>query len=115
MTKSERIEQWIRALRSGEYTQGVCALRSADNAYCCLGVLCDIRDASLWRPLQRLGWTYLGYDGILTSSVLAEYGLTIESQRTLTRMNDGDGKSFAEIADYIESTILPRVQAEEAA
>lgn len=34
--------QWVAKLRSGEYEQGYNALRSKDNKYCCLGVLCDI-------------------------------------------------------------------------
>lgn len=34
--------EWIEALRSGEYKQGRGTLRSYDNQYCCLGVLCDI-------------------------------------------------------------------------
>ena len=35
-------QQWINALRSGEYNQ--CKLRSKkdDNSYCALGVLCDL-------------------------------------------------------------------------
>lgn len=32
---------WVSALRSGEYEQGIAALRSG-NKFCCLGVLCDI-------------------------------------------------------------------------
>lgn len=33
--------KWITALRSGEYRQGRGSLREHD-AYCCLGVLCDL-------------------------------------------------------------------------
>ena len=34
-------QQWIAALRSGEYKQGRWALRT-DSGYCCFGVLCDL-------------------------------------------------------------------------
>jgi len=33
--------EWIAALRSGEYKQGVQLLRQGDQ-FCCLGVLCDL-------------------------------------------------------------------------
>lgn len=36
------VTDWVNALRSGEYVQGEEVLRSADNKYCCLGVLCDL-------------------------------------------------------------------------
>lgn len=35
-------QQWIDALTSGEYAQGRKVLRTKDNTYCCLGVLCDL-------------------------------------------------------------------------
>ena len=38
-------EKWLKALRSGEYTQGQGFLKQMkDNTpqYCCLGILCDI-------------------------------------------------------------------------
>lgn len=34
--------EWLKRLRSGEYTQGGGKLRDGLNRYCCLGVLCDI-------------------------------------------------------------------------
>lgn len=35
-------DKWIAALRSGKYKQGRGQLRSLNNNYCCLGVLCDV-------------------------------------------------------------------------
>ena len=36
-------QQWVAALRSGEYRQGKHVLHNVDeNTYCCLGVLCDL-------------------------------------------------------------------------
>jgi hypothetical protein len=40
--KPEIKAMWLDALRSGEYRQGQGVLRSEDNEYCCLGVLCDL-------------------------------------------------------------------------
>ena len=40
---NEEIKQeWVRALRSGEYKQGHGELRTKDGKFCCLGVLCDL-------------------------------------------------------------------------
>ncbi len=35
-------EKWVKALRSNKYQQGVTYLRTIENKYCCLGVLCDL-------------------------------------------------------------------------
>lgn len=37
----DKIQQWINALRSGEYKQGSGGLQS-EEGYCCLGVACDL-------------------------------------------------------------------------
>ena len=34
--------KWVATLRSGEYPQGVDTLRTAENEYCCLGVLSEL-------------------------------------------------------------------------
>jgi hypothetical protein len=33
---------WLQALRSGEYEQGTEMLRTRNDTYCCLGVLCEL-------------------------------------------------------------------------
>lgn len=46
--KKEIMQQWVKALRSGEYTQVDGRLRSLEpdatgqHSYCCLGVLCEL-------------------------------------------------------------------------
>jgi len=42
--------KWLSALRGGEYEQGRGRLRNSDNHYCCLGVLADIAGKA-WSPL----------------------------------------------------------------
>ena len=90
MTKltSKQKKAWVDALRSGKYEQGKEILKR-DGKYCCLGVLCDILcyDSSS-RHTIRDQWGESAYIGCVTQSLLAG-------------MND-DGKTFEEIADYIE-------------
>ena len=97
--------QWIAALRSGEYAQGVDALRTSQG-FCCLGVLCDLHSKA------GLGtWDNLTYDetiGVLPEKV-AEWAALSESpwinDAPLVDLNDGingyEQRTFAEIADLI--------------
>lgn len=89
---AELKSRWVKALRSGEYRQAHCMLRDATGAMCCLGVLCSIQGT----PDAML-------NGVMKSIVPDEYagGLARAMSEALARMNDG-GKSFPEIADYIE-------------
>ena len=49
--------KWLKALRSGEYRQTRCMLRSSNDAFCCLGVLCDIYTNEV-----EGSWEFDGYD-----------------------------------------------------
>lgn len=43
MEKRQIMRQWVKALKSGEYTQARRALKNKNcGSFCCLGVLCDI-------------------------------------------------------------------------
>ncbi|HEV8263241.1 MAG TPA: hypothetical protein VGQ19_21085 [Burkholderiales bacterium] len=94
--------KWIEALRSGRYQQTQKALRN-DDGYCCLGVLCDLVDPAGWSPstIIRGEMNHDGETGMpsdkLTDSIDLEWG----KAEALAELND-KGKSFAEIADYIE-------------
>src|SRR5690606_17757269 len=44
----QAIEEWIQALESGKYKQGLCVLKRPDDYYCCLGVLAELH-ADEWR------------------------------------------------------------------
>ena len=48
-------ENWVNALRSGEYQQGAGKLRNSDG-FCCLGVLCDLYSQE---PFTK-GWVFHG-------------------------------------------------------
>lgn len=103
--------KWLRALRSGSYRRGEGSLVSEDGRkFCCLGVLADIqgcvwqesiRDSSLV-PIMPHGRKPLANDGTDFLPVRRTGGLTEDQQSTLAEMND-DGKSFKQIADFIES------------
>ena len=51
---------WLRALRSGKYKQGMGYLRSTTSedepdSFCCLGVLCDISNEGDWEYNEARG------------------------------------------------------------
>lgn len=119
-------EKWVEALRSGEYKQGKNRLRSNDDEFCCLGVLCD--------QMQKAGvmpfWETIKMDGIEDTSYRcageithlpiqaaelvglttpdgafkadSKYPPTVRVTSSLMLWND-EGKTFEEIANLIES------------
>lgn len=46
-------KKWLKALRSGEYQQGTNYLRTDQDEFCCLGVLCDIKDKGGWKAVPE--------------------------------------------------------------
>jgi hypothetical protein len=91
--------KWCAALRSGEYKQGRHGLRDGDR-YCCLGVACDVLDPKGWD-----GARFGGLAGHMPDAVGHRIGLFRVAMYRLADMNDLDGKSFSEIADYIEANL----------
>lgn len=113
-------EAWIKALRSGKYKQGKGALREG-NLFCCLGVACEI--AQLPRANFLCSTTYYCSDvvakkmirisaefapeysaGNLPRSFAKDIGISSKAEGKLMNMND-NGKSFKEIADWIEENL----------
>jgi hypothetical protein len=95
MMDAELKSKWVAALRSGEYRQGKYALRSG-SSFCCLGVLCVLADVA---PEQS---TESPEDGNPYEWVNQTVGPAYEQ---LVTMNDAEGKTFPEIADYIEANL----------
>jgi hypothetical protein len=110
--------QWVADLRSGEYEQAKSYLASKGDGYCCLGVLCEqaVGAGVVNRTDGGDGRFYYGdgsdeegegNDITLPPSVANWAGLEADSPqidgRHLSEMNDDDGKTFAEIADAIET------------
>lgn len=120
--------QWVAALESGQYQQGKRVLRTSDDTYCCLGVLCDLAvkaDLAKWEnisgdwvimPKNETFVTAYGADtatGLLPRFVREWAKLdtdnpsvrTSSSERTLTQLNDTYDYSFAQIADAIKESL----------
>ena len=105
---NELTKTWIDALRSGKYRQGQGVLRTRDNGFCCLGVLCDIVDTDSWKVVNVSGEekfdSTFGSDsisGFPKQEVLDLVGMSFEDAETLADLND-NGCTFDFIASDIE-------------
>jgi hypothetical protein len=131
-----RVQDWIEALRSGEYAQGQEALRSSEG-YCCLGVACAIapeiseETKAKYPDIFDDRWIYSYTDSTgrpnWSEAFLPEgaedlYGLFSSNGRpcegTTDTLDDGkwallwdlndEGWSFAQIADLLEMAVNGR-------
>jgi hypothetical protein len=126
--------KWLSALRSGNFKQTREKLTANNRqSYCCLGVLCELYRQETgngrWKVNENYDGNYdnnkyafLGADCMPPDEVIKWAGLPADSQNdvpvgerprkwghgvetvTIAGLND-DGKSFAEIADIIESKL----------
>ncbi len=96
-------QAWLQALRSGEYKRAQGQLRKYSE-HCCLGVLCEV--ASLTRNTINCGYSLPGMETTegLLGNFGSEFGLSKTTQNRLASMNDS-GKSFLQIADWIEANL----------
>lgn len=79
--------RWVAALRSGRYPQTWGALRTSEG-YCCLGVLCDVRDPSLWKPFERPKG-YLNSDHPTEGDLVGEPDVTYTYLEAAATLPDG--------------------------
>jgi hypothetical protein len=106
---NDNAKAWVAALRSGEYEQTFGVLGNG-SAHCCLGVACElaVKAGLITSELDETGgcMIYKGRSGSLPQEVRSMFGIKGEmgsyAGSTLARQNDS-GKTFAEIADIIES------------
>lgn len=84
--------KWVAALRSGEFEQER-EYAGKGKKLCCIGVGGYVAGV---RPIP----TVVG-----THECAAALGLSQDAQVHLVRMNDLDGQSFFEIADWIEKNL----------
>lgn len=109
----EVVREWVEALRSGKYKQGTKKLRTTNDEYCCLGVLCEL--AVKHGVIHRVGEGYgmagdvyadifeLPYSVTEWSGIKDSAGSYYDVEpKALSRLND-DGMNFSEIANIIES------------
>lgn len=96
------MKRWIKALRSGEYKQGRGCLRTDNNEFCCLGVLCDVVNPNSWTLRADNRWTSDGKSAYPSESACWSAGISIVEAPALSGMNDSDELSFVAIANYLE-------------
>lgn len=128
--KPEIKAELITALRGEKYRQGHGRLRTEDDRYCCLGVLCDLAvqaGVSQWHHGDPGSWSVDGFGDILPPSV-ARWAfippttgraqnptVKVQDERlTLADLNDGypdssgvpiDSLTFGDIADVIDEQL----------
>lgn len=102
--KRELREQWITALRSGKYDQGIGAL-CENGTHCALGVLCELATQANFceKRFDSHGQTtwYNNQATFLPDIVLLWSGLSKDDEYQIANLNDADC-SFIEISCWIE-------------
>lgn len=107
---------WLAALRSGEYKQGIGRLRQ-DGKFCCLGVLCDLYNKKLmkeelgnncWKLIEDTSrFTFQGITDVLSLDTRKWADLPISTATILSRLMhlNACGYDFNYIADIIEKEL----------
>jgi hypothetical protein len=109
MMNPEIKAKWLEDLRSGKFKQTEGTLKSTEGGYCCLGVLCESMGYQ-WEEGKTGDYVVAGefdeqnepLECNLNNNILNRTGITTDEQGKLVSMNDSEGKSFLEIADYVE-------------
>lgn len=133
LTHRARIEEWLTALRSGNYTQTNGALHD-DTGFCCLGVACDLyanahegvswTEGQHYRYLTGSDKKEIGSwgDDMMPDEVAEWFGLPTGVCSCAVRVTDvrlpegrasvlnDNGYSFEKIADLIEAAYLRLTQ-----
>jgi hypothetical protein len=96
-------QQWLKEMRSNEYTKCKGALRKGEKEFCPLGLLANIFNPQGWLIVKNshLEYTYMGEYSYLPTAVAIEVDLQVP-QSIIVHLSDNEDKSFAEIADFVE-------------
>jgi hypothetical protein len=106
--------KWVKALRSRKYKQATGQLRTPDNAFCCLGVLCNLH--ALEHPEYARGQinkTRYGGNANMPPKFVEEWA-GFEDTLPLVKIDgiwgslashNDSGVSFKKIADAIEEQL----------
>lgn len=104
----ERVEKWITALRSGEYTQGRTFLNN-NGSFCCLGVACEVAiNSGLFVSKTKDSGRVFLYgrrSNMPPKAVRTFFGITNNQMYRLADLNDQYRRTFNEIADYLEEEL----------
>ena len=98
--------KWIADLRASPDKQGAGCLRPAEYKYCCLGraaVVGNLEFKEVHYGCWEIGDGY--NSGGLPPEFRNRIGLDLSAQIKLIEMNDLEGASFAQIADWIEANL----------
>lgn len=103
MSLPENIQRWLQELRSGEHIQTSGTLKrnlgGGSVGYCCLGVYVEkVKNKSV----KAVAKSNSGDEGAIKWYELCQDDLGYDLKDQTAIMND-DGKSFVEIADFIEN------------
>lgn len=98
------VNDWINALKSGNYVQGQRFLWNENkNTYCCLGVLCDIVDSNALENLEDQQTTDIWFITKKLDEPLAELLSRELMLQYLAALNDSGVISFRMIAKEIQA------------
>lgn len=115
-------DEWVAALRSGDYLQGKGFLRTVQMdsdgreivRHCCLGVYAEICGVT-YEPsvfdTSVFDFAFPTSDGVAEGNEIPderwaeEKGISDNTMRELAENNDSDGWSFEIIADWIERNL----------
>ncbi len=95
--KQEIATKWVGALRSGEYTKCTGRLQQGE-AFCSLGVLSLLSVRENGGPF----FDERQEKDLISQKTIEWSGLDRAHLWDLVHLNDREGKSFGEFADYIE-------------
>lgn len=113
--------KWVAALRSGEYGQCTSVLNDGTGGFCCLGVLCDIKNSDGWVYQDEDDEVSVKFDGemelppheVLDWAEFAQSELecnripvvSINGRAQQLHEHNDEGATFAQLADAIESQL----------
>jgi hypothetical protein len=108
---NDNMRKVLVALRGGKYKQSTHRLHTKEG-YCCLGVMCVVYEEETGDKLRRsdtidgrlIMGTCLGWQPRVKEWVGLRHGSgnNYGTEHSLITMNDEQGASFLEIADFIE-------------
>jgi hypothetical protein len=107
-------DMWTRALRSGDYFQGIDYLKREEEGkpvYCCLGVLCELYTAETGligraRDEELPGAEVMAWADLPLCDPRVLYGGDgVGRHDSLSALNDSGEFSFGAIADLIEEQL----------
>ncbi len=111
---NEKLKTWLKALRSGKYTQ--CKNNLTDGtSYCCMGVLCMITPGYVtegqWFKLDGVSYAItpkqdtlrdLGFRSMIGTLPAPLEASCAAMSAVLGTLNDKHGYTFEQIADWVE-------------